>query len=151
MHRRNISASSINNKGSLAIHLLVSPSKLLATIICYAHKSLWVSKFAIQCQESKSHELPYPKITSVWEFVASRSKILWSFVNNYSKFTWVHLIKFMLEVFHKFKEFWTIVEWHFNCKVLAIKLTKPRRGIRKLNSFFSSISYYISCPHAQKK
>jgi hypothetical protein len=75
-----------------------------------------------------------------------------SFVNDYSKFTWVHLIKFMLEVFHKFKEFWTIGEWHFNCKVLAMKLIKPRRGITKAYLFFSSIiSYYVSCSHAQKK
>jgi hypothetical protein len=66
------------------------------------------------CQRAKSHQLPYPKSTSIsnhpLELVfsdiwgpapdsASRYKYYVSFVDDYSKFTWIYLLKFKSEVF----------------------------------------------------
>jgi hypothetical protein len=88
------------------------------------------------CQQTKSHQLPYPKSTSVsshpLELVYSdvwgpetesvgRFKYYVSFIDNFSKFIWIYLLKHKSEVFQKFKEFQTLVERLFDCKVRAIQ------------------------------
>jgi hypothetical protein len=66
------------------------------------------------CQQAKSHQLPYPKSTSIsshpLELVFSdvwgpapdsvgRYKYYVSFIDDFSKFTWIYLLKFESEVF----------------------------------------------------
>jgi hypothetical protein len=88
------------------------------------------------CQQGKSHQLSYPKSTSVshhplklvfsdvWgpapESVG-RYKFYVSFVDDYNKFTCIYLIKFMSEVIQKFYEFQSLVERIFNRKILAVQ------------------------------
>jgi histone deacetylase 1/2 len=72
------------------------------------------------CQMAKSHQLPYPKSTSVstspLELVFSdvwgpasesfgRFKYYVSFIDDYSKFTWIYLLKNKSDVFQKFRDF----------------------------------------------
>jgi hypothetical protein len=72
------------------------------------------------CQQAKSHQLPYPKSTSVSGFPlqlvytnvwgptpesVDKKKYYVSFIDDFSKFTWVYLIKFKFEVFQTFQEF----------------------------------------------
>jgi hypothetical protein len=72
------------------------------------------------CQQAKSHQLPYPKSTSlsshplelvysdVWGPVpesVGRNKYYVSFIDDFSKFTWIYLLKHKSEVFQKFQEF----------------------------------------------
>jgi histone deacetylase 1/2 len=72
------------------------------------------------CQMAKSHQLPYPKSTSVstspLELVfsdvcgpASKSfgcfKYYVSFIDDYSKFTWIYLLKKKFDVFKNFTTF----------------------------------------------
>jgi hypothetical protein len=69
------------------------------------------------CQQGKSHQLPYPKSSSVstspLELVFSdvwgpapasvgRFKYYTRFIDDYSKFTWIYLLKNMSDVFQKF-------------------------------------------------
>jgi hypothetical protein len=66
------------------------------------------------CQKAKSHQLPYPKSSSVssvpLELVFSdvwgpapasvgRNKYYVSFIDDYSKFTWIYLLKNKSDVF----------------------------------------------------
>jgi hypothetical protein len=77
------------------------------------------------CQQTKSHQLPYPKSDSVskslLELVFSdvwgpardsigRNKYYVSFINDFSKLTWIYLLKNKFKVFQKFKEFQVLVE-----------------------------------------
>jgi hypothetical protein len=88
------------------------------------------------CQQAKSHQLSYPKSTSVsshlLELVFSdvwgpasesigRYKYYVSFVDDYSKFTWIYLLKFKSEVIQKFHEFQALVERLFDKKILSIQ------------------------------
>lgn len=88
------------------------------------------------CQKGKSHQLPYPKFTSVstypLELVFSnvwgatpesvgRYKYYVSFINDFSKFTWIYLLHFKYEVFEKFKEFQNMVERLFDRKIVAVQ------------------------------
>jgi histone deacetylase 1/2 len=87
------------------------------------------------CQIAKSHQLPYPKSTSVstspLELVFSdvwgpasesfgRYKYYVSFIDDYSKFTWVYLLKRKSEVFQKFRDFQHHVERLFDKKIIAM-------------------------------
>ncbi|WVZ50187.1 hypothetical protein U9M48_001464 [Paspalum notatum var. saurae] len=88
------------------------------------------------CQQAKSHQLPYPKSSSVssvpLELVFSdvwgpapdsvgRKKYYVSFIDDFSKFTWLYLIKHKSEVFQKFQEFQTLVEHTFDRKIIAMQ------------------------------
>jgi hypothetical protein len=88
------------------------------------------------CQQVKSHQLPYPKYTSVFnhplELIffyvwgaapesVGRYKYHVSFVDDYSKFTWIYLLKFKYEVIQKFQEFQSLVKWMFNRKIIVVQ------------------------------
>jgi len=77
------------------------------------------------CQQGKSHQLPYPKSTSVssnpLDLVFSdvwgpapnsvgRNTYYLSFIDDYSKFTWIYLLKHKSEVFQRFHDFQQLVE-----------------------------------------
>jgi histone deacetylase 1/2 len=119
------------------------------------------------CQMAKSHQLPYPKSTSVstspLELVFSdvwgpasesfgRFKYYVSFIDDYSKFTWVYLLKKKSDVFQKFHDFQNHVERLFDKKILAMQ-TDWGGEYQKLNSFFQrvGISHLVSCPHAHQQ
>jgi histone deacetylase 1/2 len=88
------------------------------------------------CQQGKSHQLPYPKSTSVsagpmdlifsdvWgpaPSSISRYNYYVSFIDDYSKFTWVYMLRHKSEVFHIFHEFQTLVERQFGRKIKTIQ------------------------------
>ena len=77
------------------------------------------------CQKGKSHQLPYPRSTSIslspLELVFSdvwgpaptsvgKNSYYVSFIDDFSKFTWIYLLHHKSEVFQKFHEFQTMVE-----------------------------------------
>lgn len=83
------------------------------------------------CQQGKSHQLPYPKSSSVshasLELVFSdvwgpacdsfnRKNYYASFADDFSKFTWIFFIKHKSEVFKCFREFQSLVERAFDKK-----------------------------------
>jgi histone deacetylase 1/2 len=119
------------------------------------------------CQQAKSHQLPYPKSTSVssypLELVFSdvwgpapdsvgRYKYYVSFIDDFSKFTWIYRLMFKSEVFQKFHEFQNLVERLFDRKIIAMQIDWGGE-YEKLNSFFSKIgiSHLVSCPHAHQQ
>jgi histone deacetylase 1/2 len=119
------------------------------------------------CQMAKSHQLPYPKSTSVstspLELVFSdvwgpasesfgRFKYYVSFIDDYSKFTWIYLLKKKSDVFQIFRDFQHHVERLFDKKILAMQ-TDWGGEYQKLNSFFQKvgISHLVSCPHAHQQ
>jgi hypothetical protein len=119
------------------------------------------------CQQAKSHQLPYPKLSSVsshplelifsdiWGPAPSsigNYKYYVSFIDDFSKFTWIYLLKFKLEVFQKFNEFQTLVERLFNRKIITVQ-TDWGCEYEKLHSFFrrTGISHHVSCPHAHQQ
>jgi hypothetical protein len=74
----------------------------------------------VACQRAKSHQLPFPKSTSVskvhlelmfsdvWGPAPSsvgKFRYYVSFIDDFSKFTWVYLLKNKYDVFHKFHDF----------------------------------------------
>jgi len=116
---------------------------------------------------AKSHQLPYPKSTSIssapLQLVFSdvwgpapdsvgRNKYYVSFIDDYSKFTWIYLLKYKSEVFQKFHDFQQLVERQFNRKIIAVQ-TDWGGEYEKLNSFFTKIgiSHHVSCPHAHQQ
>jgi histone deacetylase 1/2 len=116
---------------------------------------------------AKSHQLPYPKSTSVstspLELVfsdvwgpASESfghfKYYVSFIDDYSKFTWIYLLKKKFDVFQKFCDFQHHVERLFDKKILAMQIDWGGE-YQKLNSFFQKvgISHLVSYPHAHQQ
>jgi histone deacetylase 1/2 len=118
------------------------------------------------CQKGKSHQLPYPKSTSVssaplelmfsdvWGLAPmsfGRYKYYVSFIDDYSKFTWIYLLKHKSDVFQKFRDFQQHVERLFDCKILAFQ-SDWGGEYHKLNSFFSriGISHHVSYPHAHQ-
>jgi histone deacetylase 1/2 len=102
------------------------------------------------CQQGKSHQLPYPKSTSVsssplelifsdvWgpgPVSVSRNNFYVSFFIDFCKFTWVYLLKHKSEVFKCFHDFQSMVERLFNKKIIAVQ-TDWGREYQKLNTFF---------------
>ena len=88
------------------------------------------------CQKGKSHQLPYPKSTSVSSFPlelvfsdvwgpacssVGNHKYYVSFVDDYSKFTWIYLLKNKSDVFARFHDFQNYVERLFDRKILALQ------------------------------
>jgi hypothetical protein len=119
------------------------------------------------CQQAKSHQLPYPKSSSVsshplelifsdiWGPAPSsvgNYKYYVSFIDDFSKITWIYLLKFKSEVFQKFNEFQTLVERLFNRKIITVQ-TDWGGEYEKLNSFFrkTGISHHVSCRHAHQQ
>jgi hypothetical protein len=88
------------------------------------------------CQQTKIHQLPYPKSTSrsskslelifsdVWGRAPEsfgRYKYYVIFIDGYSNFTWIYLIKFRSEVFQKFHEFQALIERLFDQKIIVMQ------------------------------
>jgi histone deacetylase 1/2 len=111
------------------------------------------------CQMAKSHQLPYPKSTSVSTFPLElifsdvwspasesfgRFKYYVTFIDDYSKFTWIYLLKKKSNVFQKFCDFQNHVEPLFDKKILAMQIDLGGE-YQKLNSFFSVSRYFSSC------
>jgi len=88
------------------------------------------------CQRGKSHQLPYPKSTSVstspMDLVFSdvwgpaptsvgKNSYCVSFIDDYSKFTWIYLLRHKSEVFSCFRDFQNLVERQFGRKILKVQ------------------------------
>ena len=102
------------------------------------------------CQKGKSHQLPYPRSTSislsplelvfsdVWgpapTYVRKNSYYV-SFIDDFSKFTWIYLLHHKSEVFQKLHEFQAMVERQFDRKFLTMQ-TDWGGEYQKLNAFF---------------
>jgi hypothetical protein len=110
------------------------------------------------CQMAKSHQLPYPKSTSVstspLELMFSdvtgpatesigRFKYYVSFIDDYSKFTCIYLLTKKYDVFQKFQDFQHHVEPLFDKKSLQCKLTEEA-SIKILIPFSSVLVSHIS-------
>jgi histone deacetylase 1/2 len=114
------------------------------------------------CQRAKSHQLPYPKSSSVstfpLEFVFSdvwgpapasvgRYKYYVSFIDDYSKFTWIYLLKKKSDVFQKFCDFQHHVERLFGKKIIAMQTDWGGGGSTKESILFSKkLAYLITFP-----
>lgn len=105
------------------------------------------------CQQTKSHQLPYPKSTSIstrpLELVffdvwgpapdsMGRYKYNVSFIDDFSKFTWIYFLKFKSEVFQKFQEFQNLVERLFDRKIITLQ-SDWGGEYEKLHSFFTKL------------
>jgi histone deacetylase 1/2 len=81
------------------------------------------------CLKAKSHQLPYPKSTSVshapldlifydvWgeaQTSVGRHTYYVSFIDGYSKYTWIYLINKKSDVFQVFHDFQNLVERKFD-------------------------------------
>lgn len=119
------------------------------------------------CQQGKSHQLPYPRSTSVssspLELVFSdvwgpaptsvgKYAYYVSFIDDFSKFTWIYLLRHKSDVFQKLHEFQKMVERQFHKKILTMQ-TDWGGEYQKLNSFFQRIGilHHVSCPHAHQQ
>jgi histone deacetylase 1/2 len=119
------------------------------------------------CQQGKSHQLPYPKSSSmssfplelifsdVWGPACLSSggfKFYVSFIDDFSKFTWIYCLKHRSDVERVFLQFQAHVERMFNCKIIRMQ-TDWGGEYEKLHSFFQKIgiSYTVSCPHAHQQ
>lgn len=119
------------------------------------------------CQKPKSHQLPYPKSTSVstapFALVFSdvwgptptsvgRHDFYVSFIDDFSKYTWIYLLKKKSDVFQAFLDFQWYVERLFSTKILTMQ-TDWGGEYEKLNSFFQRIGivHHVSCPHAHQQ
>lgn len=119
------------------------------------------------CQQAKSHQLPYPKSSSVskspLELVFSdvwgpacesvgRNKYYVTFIDDYSKFVWIYMLRYKSEVFQKFREFQQLAERLFDKRIISMQ-TDWGGEYEKLNSFFKQIgiSHRVSCPHAHQQ
>jgi len=105
------------------------------------------------CQKGKTHQLPYPRSTSVsssplelvfsdvWgpapSFVGKNIYYV-SFIDDFSKFTWIYLLRHTSEVFQKFHDFQSMVERQFDKKILSIQ-TDWGGEYQKMNHFFQRI------------
>lgn len=119
------------------------------------------------CQQAKSHQLSYPKSTSVssspLELIFSdvwgsapesvgRKKYYVSFIDDYSKFVWIYLLKHKSDVFSVFHDFQQLVKRQFSKKIKAVQ-SDWGGEYEKLNSFFTKIgiTHLVSCPHAHQQ
>jgi histone deacetylase 1/2 len=119
------------------------------------------------CQLGKSHQLPYPKSSSVstgpldlifsdvWGPAPTsigRYNYYVSFIDDHSKFTWIYMLRHKSEVFRIFHEFQTLVERQFERKIKTVQ-TDWDGEYQALNSFFKriGIAHHVSCPHAHQQ
>jgi hypothetical protein len=131
--------------------------------------SLEYNKEAIcdACQQSKSHQLSFPKLFSVsqapLELVHSdvwgpaptsvgRKSYYVRLVDDFSKYSWVYLIRHKSEVFQNFHTFQKLVKRTFNRKILSMQNDWGGK-YQKLNTFFTQIgiSHQVSCPHTHQQ
>jgi hypothetical protein len=111
------------------------------------------------CQQAKSHQLPYPKSSSISKFSLDlifsdvwgpapdsigRNKYYVSFIDDHSKFVWIYLFRYKSEVFAKFTVFKQLVEWRFNRKFVSIQ-TDWGGEYERLNSFLRMLGSPILC------
>jgi histone deacetylase 1/2 len=125
------------------------------------------SSLCDSCLKAKSHQLLYPKSTSVYhvplELIffdvwgpaptsVGRHTYYVSFIDDYSKYTWIYLIKKKSDVFQVFHDFQKLVERKFDRKIISVQ-SDWGGEYEKLNSFFKQIGIYhhISCPHAHQQ
>ena len=88
------------------------------------------------CQMGKSHQLLYPRSTSVstspldlvisdvWGPAPSsieHNSYYVSFIDEYSKFTWIYFLRHKSEVFQCFHDFQHLAERQFSHKILAMQ------------------------------
>jgi histone deacetylase 1/2 len=75
-----------------------------------------------------------------------------SFIDDFCKFTWIYLLRYKFEVFSCFKDFQSMVERQFNCKILVVQ-SDWGGEYQTLNSFFTrlGIAHHDSCPHAHQQ
>ena len=119
------------------------------------------------CQQGKTHQLPYPRSTSVSDrpldlifsdvwgpapTSVGRHSYYVSFIDDHSKFVWIYLLRHKSEVFQCFHNFQKLVERQFSRKILAVQ-TDWGGEYRSLNSFFQriGISHHVYCPHAHQQ
>jgi histone deacetylase 1/2 len=119
------------------------------------------------CQQGKSHQLPYPKSTSVssnpLDLIFSdvwgpapqsvgRFNYYVSFIDDFSKFTRIYFIRHKSEVFERFRDFQNLVEHKFDWKIKSMQ-TDWGGEYQSLNSFFNRIGIHhlVSCPHAHQQ
>lgn len=119
------------------------------------------------CKMGKSHQLPYPRSTSVsaspldlifsdvWGPAPSsigRKSYYVSFIDDFSKFTWVYFLRHKSEVFQCFRDFQQLVECQFDKKILAMQ-TDWGGEYQTLNSFFKRVGivHHVSCPHSHQQ
>jgi histone deacetylase 1/2 len=143
------------------VHKIISENKLACA------REANVGSVCDACQQAKSHQLPYPKSSSISKFPldliffdvwgpapgsVGRNKYYVSFIDDHSKFVWIYLLRYKSEVFAKFTEFQQLVERHFNRKFVSIQ-TDWGGEYERLNSFFKNIgiSHLVSCPHAHQQ
>jgi histone deacetylase 1/2 len=153
--------SRLGHPSSAVVQQVLSKNKL--PFVSDTHKD----SVCDACQKGKSHQLPYPRSTSVsnkpldlvffdvWGPTPSsvgRYNYYVSFIDDFSKFTWIYLIRHKSEVFNRFHDFQNLVERMFDRKILAMQ-TDWGGEYQKLNSFFQrvEISHHVSCPHAHQQ
>jgi histone deacetylase 1/2 len=75
-----------------------------------------------------------------------------SFIDDFCKFMWIYLLLYKFEVFSCFKDFQSMVERQFNCKILVVQ-SDWGGEYQTLNSFFTclGIAHHVSCPHAHQQ
>jgi histone deacetylase 1/2 len=145
----------------LVVHQVLSKNKL--PFVHEANKE----SICDTCQKGKSHQLRYPKSTSIssapLELVFSdvrgpaltlvgKNNFYVSFIDDYSKFMWIYLLHHKSEVFQRFHDFQSLVERMFNRKIIAMQ-TDWGGEYQKLNSVFQciGISHHVSCPYAHQQ
>jgi histone deacetylase 1/2 len=152
-------------------HRLGHPSVTIVQQVLSSHQIPFVKDLnnhvCDACQQGKSHQLPYPKSTSVssspldliffdvWgpaPTSVGRYSYYVSFIDDHSKFTWIYLLKHKSEVFARFHEFQSLVERQFDRKIRAMQ-TDWGGEYQSLNSFFKQvgIAHHVSCPHTHQQ
>jgi histone deacetylase 1/2 len=119
------------------------------------------------CQQGKSHQLPYPRSSTIsdsaFDLVFSdvwgpaptsvgRNNYYVSFIDDHTKFVWIYLLHKKSEVFQCFKDFQTLIERQFDKKIRSIQ-TDWGGEYQALSPFFKcvGITHRVSCPHAHQQ
>jgi hypothetical protein len=107
------------------------------------------------CQQAKSHQLPYPRSSSVskspLEFVfydvwgsacdsIERNKYYVSFIDDFSKFIWIYLLKHKSESFKKSKNYRALLNGCLTRKFLPFKPT----GMVNIKNYIPSLRRLVS-------
>ena len=169
---KSVLAATIKPTSTLWHHRLGHASTSVVRQVLTCHRIPFISDFnenlvCDACQMGKSHQLPYPKSTSVssrpLELVFSdvwgpapssvgRQQYYVSFIDDFSKFTWIYFLRHKSEVFQVFRNFQQLVERQFDRKILTMQ-TNWGGEYQSLNSFFKQIgiAHHVSCPHAHQQ
>ena len=126
---------------SLWHHRLGHASSRVVQQVLHRHKLPFIhesdkTRVCDACQQGKSHQLPYPRSTSVsnhpMDLVFSdvwgpaptsigRHNYYVSFIYDHTKFVWLYLLRHKSEVFQCFCDFQSLVERQFGHKIRAIQ------------------------------